>query len=93
MAVSGCAYITQFEHDKIPYLCKKENLELYPSGTKLFTRSMNCKKPTSIMMSVENFEKLTKDMECTHCSAKTLYKNLKPVNHFIYRNYKRRKEN
>lgn len=90
MAVSGCVYVTRFEHEKIPYFCKNEDtLKLYPSGSKLFTKSMNCKKPTSVIMSVENFEELTKEMECTHCSAKTLYKQFKPVNHFIYKNYKK----
>ena len=33
----GMAYITQFQPEKIPYFCKKERLNLYPSGTKLYT--------------------------------------------------------
>lgn len=89
----GCVYVTRFEQEKIPYLCKSlEKLELYPSGVKLFTRSQNCKKPVSVAMSVETFQQITQDMECTHSSAKTLYKQEKPVNHYIYKNFKKRKE-
>lgn len=95
----GMAYVTPFDQEKIPYFCKKERLDMYPCGTRLFTKSQNCKKPKRIKMSIENFENLTKNMECTHCTARTLYKQSSEnptstkVNHFIYKKFKNRKEN
>lgn len=95
----GKAFITRFETEKIPYFCKKERLDMYPSGTKLFTKSLNCKKPTQVNMSVEKFEDMTRNLECVYSNAKTLYKvdpitsTAKPVNTFIYKKFKRKKEN
>lgn len=95
----GMAFITKFETEKIPYFCKKERLDMYPSGTKLYTKSLNCKMPTPVNMSVEKYENITKNLECVYSSAKTLYKvdpitsTAKPVNTFIYKKFKRKKEN
>lgn len=96
---NGMAYITKFESEKIPYFCKKERLDMYPSGTKLYTKSLNCKMPTPVNMSVETYENITKNLECVSSNAKTLYKvehttlAAKPVNTFIYKKFKRKKEN
>ena len=92
------AYVTQFQPEEIPYFCKKERLNLYPSGTKLYTKSLNCKKPVPIKMTVEQYENFTKNMDCVSSSAKTLYimepdsSTSKVVNHFIYKKFKRKRE-
>lgn len=71
---------------------------MYPSGTKLYTKSNNCKMPKPVKLSVEQFENLTKNMDCVSCNAKTLYiqehssPTSRPVNHYIYKKFKRRKE-
>lgn len=94
----GLAYIKQMNPQGIPYFCKNERLEMYPSGTRLFSKSKNCREPRKVKMSVNQFNNLTKDMECTYSKAKTLYKksaireNGKQVNHYIYKNYKKRKD-
>lgn len=94
----GMVYVSQFQADKIPYLCKSDEvLKNYPSGCKLFIKSNNCKMPKPVKLSVEKFEELTKDMECTSATAKTLYVmqddevEARAVNHFIYKSFKKKK--
>ncbi len=94
----GCAYITEFDQSRIPYFCKNECLGWYPSNTKLFTHSQNCKKAKEFKLSVEQFEDMTKGMECTYNGAKTLYMHKenesKPLqaNHFIYKKFNRKRK-
>lgn len=94
----GLVYVKQMDSKALAYFCKSERLEMYPSGTRLFSKSNNCKKPRKIKMSVEQFNTLTKDMDCTYTKARTLYmasairENGKRVNHYIYKNFKKRKE-
>ena len=51
------------------------------------------------MLTYEKYENITKNLECVYSSAKTLYKvdpitsTAKPVNTFIYKKFKRKKEN
>lgn len=93
----GVAYVKQLEHGTIPYFCKNERLEMYPSGTRLFSKSTNCKKPKNFKLSIEQYNELTQNMECSYSKAKTLYMSspsdkAKKVNHYIYKSFKRRKE-
>ena len=94
----GCAYVTEFDESRIPYFCKTERLEWYSSNTKLFTRSQNCKKSKEFKLSVEQFEDMTKGMECSYNGAKTLYVDkehkVAPVqlNHFIYKKFNRKRK-
>lgn len=95
----GCAYVTEFDQSRIPYFCKDDEcLEWYPSNTKLFTHSQNCKKSKEFKLSVEQFEDMTKGMECTYNGAKTLYVDKEdevvPVqlNHFIYKKFNRNRK-
>lgn len=94
----GCAYVTEFDQSRIPYFCKNECLEWYPSNTKLFTHSQNCRKSKEFKVSVDQFEDMTKGMECTYTGAKTLYVDKKdevlPVklNHFIYKKFNRNRK-
>lgn len=95
----GMAYVTRFDPERIPYFCKERRLERYPTGCKLYSKSRNCKLPKRIRLSVEKFENLTKNMECVQSTATTLYVKddvnvaSRPVNHYIYKKYKRKKEN
>ena len=91
----GMVYVTQFEPAKIPYFCKNERLDMYPSGTKLFTKSGNCKMPKPVKMTPEKFEQLTKGMNCTYSKSVALFKTMesqpnKMVNKFIYKNYEKK---
>lgn len=94
------AYVTRFEPEKIPYLCKDDEvLKNFPSGAKLYIKSRNCRMIKPVNMSVEHFEELTKDMKCTYSKAKTLYvtksgeDNVRAVNTFVYKEFKKKKEN
>lgn len=93
----GVVYVKQLERGSLPYFCKAERLEMYPSGSKLFTKSANCKKPKNFRLSIEQYNELTQNLECTYSKAKTLYMNsssdeTKQLNHYIYKNFKKRKE-
>ena len=90
-------YVTLFEAEKIPYLCKNERLDMYPSGAKLFSKSGNCRKPQPVKMSVDKFEELTSGMECTYSKSVALFKNMynqpsQLLNTFVYKNYKKKGE-
>ncbi len=93
----GLVYVKQLERGTLPYFCKAERLEMYPSGTKLFTKSTNCKKPKNFKLSIKQYNELTQNLECTYSKANDLYMSsssneIKKVNHYIYKNFKRRKE-
>lgn len=94
----GLAFVKQMNPEAIPYFCKNERLEMYPSRTRIFSKSENCKEPRKVKMTVDQFVDLTKDMECTYTKAKTLYikssisEKAKQVNHYIYKNFKKRKD-
>ena len=88
-------YVTKFDAERIPYFCKNERLDMYPSGTKLFTKSGNCKMPKPVKMTPEKFEQLTEGMTCTYSKSVALFKTMesqpnKMVNRFIYKNYKKK---
>lgn len=90
-------YVSKLE--QLSYLCKKQRLENFPSGVKLYSKSKNCVAPKAVKLSVKQFEDLTKSMKCVHSSARTLYlKNsvngeTRAVNHFIYKKFIKKKGN
>lgn len=94
----GLVYVKPLEQGSLPYFCKSERLEMYPSGARLFSNSANCKKPKNFRLSIQQFNELTKDMECTYSKARTLYisspdsEKAKKANHYIYKKFKKRKE-
>lgn len=93
----GLVYVKELEHGTLPYFCKADRLEMYPSGARLFTKSANCKKPKNFKLSIEQYNELTQNMECTYTKAKTLYMTsssdeTKKVNHYIYKNFKRKED-
>lgn len=92
----GFVYLKQFNTNAIPYFCKSQRLDLYPAGSRLYSKSINVKMPVPIETDERGLRHIVEDMKCVSKVAKNLYmkdgQEEKLLNHFVYMKFKKDEE-